>query len=480
MASMLVWGTAALAAPPPAKEKAKAARSAAPSEVRKKGSTEGSSRQPRAASKTKAQGRENVDGRASAVGKANAAPRPSLRVTAAVSRAAPAAASLSVPGRTPAGAPGAVPMRGADRAEQRLIEVYTLWGRGQSAQALVKARELVRDHPNFQAAQLMYADLLSVRLTSADRRRAQQELEGADARSALGDLRTEQQRRLQALQHRPPAGAVPSQLLAVPRASRYALAVDVSRSRLYVLRNTAQGLVLEQDFYVSVGKEGAGKQIEGDARTPLGVYHITSNLSPKGLRDFYGAGALPINYPNPFDQRVGRTGSGIWLHGVPPEQYARAPLATDGCVVLADNDLRQLIRMSDVGATVVVIAQRLDWVPAAQAATQAETLKRQVLAWRDARQQNDLMRWQAFYMPDAVRAGRLARQLPGLREEMAQASKLPPVELKDVSVLRWKDQQDLMVVSFGEVAQGARTGATRRQYWLQSGQAWKIFHEEWL
>ncbi|RYF56200.1 MAG: hypothetical protein EOO29_52850, partial [Comamonadaceae bacterium] len=204
-----------------------------------------------------------------------------------------------------AAVPGSAPLRGADRAEARLIDVYGLWGRGQSAQALTKARELVRDHPNFQAAQLMYADLLSVRLAPPERRLAQQGLQVQDAAAVLGDLRTEQARRLQALRHRPPAGAVPSQLLAVPRASRYALAIDVSRSRLYVLRNTAQGLVLEQDYYVSVGKAGAGKQVEGDARTPLGVYHITSNLSPKGLRDFYGAGALPINYPNPYDQRLG-------------------------------------------------------------------------------------------------------------------------------------------------------------------------------
>ena len=371
-------------------------------------------------------------------------------------------------------------MRGADRAEARLIEIYGLWGRGQSAPALVRARELVRDHPNFQAAQLMYADLLSVRLAPPDRRLAQQGLQAHDATAALGDLRTEQARRLQALQHRPPAGTVPSQLLAVPRASRYALAVDVSRSRLYVLRNTPQGLVLEQDFYVSVGKSGAGKQAEGDARTPLGVYHITSNLSPKGLRDFYGAGALPINYPNPYDQRVGRTGSGIWLHGVPPEPYARAPLATDGCVVLADNDLRQLVRMTDIGATAVVIANQLDWVPAAQAVAQVEPLRRQVLAWRDARAQGDLARWESFYLPDAVRGGRLARQHPSLGAEMAHARAQPPIDIKDVSALRWRDQQELAVVSFGEVAKGARSGAMRRQYWLQSAQGWKIFHEEWL
>ena len=35
-----------------------------------------------------------------------------------------------------------------------------------------------------------------------------------------------------------------------------------------------------------------------------------------------------------------------------------------------------------------------------------------------------------------------------------------------------------MVVTFGEVAEGARTGPVKRQYWLrQGGGAWKIFFE---
>ena len=40
-----------------------------------------------------------------------------------------------------------------------------------------------------------------------------------------------------------------------------------------------------------------------------------------------------------------RTGSGIWLHGTPPDQFARAPLATDGCLVLANPDLPEKMRL---------------------------------------------------------------------------------------------------------------------------------------
>jgi murein L,D-transpeptidase YafK len=97
--------------------------------------------------------------------------------------------------------------------------------------------------------------------------------------------------------------------------NKYALAVDASRSRLYMFEHQPAGLALMADFYISVGKAGMGKEAEGDLRTPMGVYYITNSIAPKLLKDFYGAGALPINYPNPLDLRRGKTGSGIWLHG---------------------------------------------------------------------------------------------------------------------------------------------------------------------
>ena len=32
-----------------------------------------------------------------------------------------------------------------------------------------------------------------------------------------------------------------------------------------------------------------------------------------------GDGAFPLNYPNEWDRRLNKTGSGIWLHGTPLE-----------------------------------------------------------------------------------------------------------------------------------------------------------------
>lgn len=186
------------------------------------------------------------------------------------------------------------------QAEARLIEVYRLIGQARGREALAKAETLVREHPNFQLAQLVYGDLLAAQARPLRGPGDVPDGSANASQQALADLREESLLRLRAVRERPAEGTIPAQFLQLSTRSRHAIAVDTSRARLYLFENTAVGLKLVADYYISVGKSGIDKSVEGDRRTPLGVYYVTSNLDPKSLRDFYGAGALPINYPNPY------------------------------------------------------------------------------------------------------------------------------------------------------------------------------------
>jgi L,D-transpeptidase YnhG len=374
----------------------------------------------------------------------------------------------------------AAPMRQLVRdgeAEARLLEVYRLIGQANSRQALAKAQSLVEDHPNFQLAQLVYGDLLSAQTRPL--RAVGDVPEGAARTGAqlLGELREESALRIRALRERPVPGTVPAQFLQLSPRNKHAIAIDTSRARLYLFENTHKGLRLLADYYISVGKSGIEKAVEGDLRTPLGVYFVTSNLDPRSLKDFYGVGALPINYPNPYDARRGKTGSGIWLHGTPPAQFSRAPKATDGCVVLANPDLQRIINTVEVRTTPVVIAEKLSWVEPGRTHQDAKPFADALAAWRSAKASGDVARILAFYTPDFSGYGKtLAEWTPVLRAEIDKA-RGRDVQLKDLSYLRWTDSADTMVVTFGEVPEGARTGPVKRQYWLRQGSQWKIFFE---
>ncbi len=366
--------------------------------------------------------------------------------------------------------------RDAD-AENRLIAIYRLIGQARNREALEPARELVRDYPHFQLAQLVYGDLLNSQVRPVRTLGDMAASTAQRAPAALAELREESQLRLKALRERPPAGTLPSQFMALAPSSRHAIAIDTSRSRLYLFENSSTGLRLVADFYVSIGKLGAEKNVEGDKRTPLGVYFITSNLDPKTLTNFYGSGALPINYPNPLDQSRGKTGSGIWLHGTPPEQFSRAPRASDGCVVLANPDLNRLIRTVQVRTTPVVIAEKLQWQPPQTVASNSQAFTAALTRWQEAKNSGDMPRLLKFYTADFRSQNKnLEQWKPTLRQEVERMQGRP-IALKDLSYLHWTDTADTMVVSFGEVIEGMRTGLNKRQYWIRQGAQWKIFFE---
>ena len=123
------------------------------------------------------------------------------------------------------------------QAEATLIGIYQLISQGQHRDALAQASQLVREHPNFHLAHLVHGDLLSLRMRPVGEIGdvpASQMRAGA---RQLADLRDESRRRLLSLTERPPEGSVPAQFLRLSNQSRHAIAVDASRSRLYLFEN---------------------------------------------------------------------------------------------------------------------------------------------------------------------------------------------------------------------------------------------------
>ncbi len=369
-------------------------------------------------------------------------------------------------------------------AEARLLAVYRLISQGQHRQALARAEELVREYPTFHLAHLVYGDLLSIQMRPVRQLGDVPDTNATAAAQQLATLREESRRRILALTERPPEGTVPSQFVALAPSSRHAIAVDASKSRLYLFENESPApagsllapppkFKLLGDFYISVGLLGIEKSAEGDKRTPLGVYYITSTLNPATLPDLYGIGALPINYPNPLDIQRGKTGGGIWLHGTPRDQFVRAPQASDGCVVLSNPDLQKLLSTVQIRTTPVVIAPELQWVQPAALDTERSAFEASLESWRKAKSEGRLDQLKDFYSVKGNGSqvwSRVESDLRALRSARG-------IELKDVSALRWKDSQDTMVVTFGEVMQGQAKGVTRRQYWAREHNQWKIFFE---
>ena len=292
----------------------------------------------------------------------------------------------------------------------------------------------------------------------------------------LRGLREELSRRVQAAGPLPPAGSIPGEFLVLEPAVRHAIAVDARKSRLYLFSHENGKLRLLADFYVSIGKLGMDKRVEGDQRTPQGMYFVGRRIPGAKLPHLYGKGALTLNYPNDWDRAVGRGGSGIWLHGAPPDQFARLPEASDGCIVLANPDMLQVMNTIE-GRTPVLVRDQLEWV-APEEVHQRQALEdfEPVLeAWRQGWSDADARAQAGVYSPALNAAPKAAQR------RLAPAFKTGDASLQDVSVYAWKDEEgEIRIVNLKVKGGALAQPLSLRQYWRKSGDQWQLFSEDIL
>lgn len=341
--------------------------------------------------------------------------------------------------------------------------------------ALRQAEKLTQEYPNFRLAQLIKGDLLLARrgpiqnFGNANRAAAEQ----------IADLREEAIVRLQAQRSKPADNMVPRYLLQMRADQKYAVVIDAQKSRLYLYRNEQGVPRFVTDFYVTQGKLGADKFREGDKKTPLGVYHVTANLPRQRLTDFYGAGAFPINYPNEWDRRNGRNGSGIWLHGTPSDTYARPPKASDGCVVLSNQDLLTISKYLQVGLTPVIISNGIEWASLDDWQQDRSSLQQQIEAWRSDWESLDVNRYLRHYSRNFSGGGQNIAQWSEHKRNVARSKQWIKVGTDNLSMFRNPGADEVVVVSFEQNYRSNNLNniMKKRQYWQKENGQWRIIYE---
>lgn len=170
--------------------------------------------------------------------------------------------------------------------------------------------------------------------------------------------------------------------LPVPQSEPALVLVDQGR---YRMRLYAGGRVAGE-YGVSLGQGVGEKQVEGDNKTPKGMYFVTRKHRgefPGEYGAYYGGHWVKINYPNPYDAERGRAarlitpaqeaaikaawerraptlegtrlGGGIGFHGWAREWPNEGPRHLSwGCVVLHLSDVSDFYERVPQGAMVVI------------------------------------------------------------------------------------------------------------------------------
>ena len=343
--------------------------------------------------------------------------------------------------------------------------------------ALSNLEQLVKINPQFRLAQLMYADLL---LAHSRPVYDFGNVSYASYEDISGFRKEAQARWRHHLSASPARGKVPKVLAQLDNKQKYVILVDLSKPRLYLFENRQGVPVLINDFYVSIGKNGSGKLVEGDQRTPFGVYFVTEFKPPTELPEFYGEGAFPIDYPNAWDRRNGRTGYGIWLHGTPFETYSRPPLDSDGCVILSNQYFLSLAPYIDVGNTPVIMAEHVDWISRADWTRQQQKLESVVEQWRKDWESRDVDLYLSHYSSNYFGLGKDYESWVEHKRRVSPAKKFIKVSITNKSVFMYPGVEGLMVVTFEQdyLSDSFEKRFIKRQYWQQEKDGkWRIVYE---
>ena len=362
--------------------------------------------------------------------------------------------------------------------EETLARIFAEIEANRLGNALQLTEALLRRHPNYRLANLIKGDLLLAKTQPIQTFGA---LNGAPA-DKVADLRAEALVRLKAYRDKPPADFVPRYLLQMQPDQRYAIVVDTQRSRLYLYENdrSQDGRPrFVADYYVTHGKLGADKLVEGDKKTPVGVYHVTANLPKQKLADLYGSGAFPLNYPNEWDKRQGRGGSGIWLHGTPSDTFARPPRASDGCVVLTNQDLDVVAKNLQVGLTPVIISPSVEWLSLDDWSRERKDLNKTIENWRADWESRDTGRYLSHYSKRFKAGDQSFEEFANQKKQVNASKEWIKIKVKNLSVFRSPGKDEVVVVTFEQEyrSNNLDNQMKKRQYWVREDGQWKIIYE---
>ncbi len=262
------------------------------------------------------------------------------------------------------------------------------------------------------------------------------------------------------------AADLPAWFLHVPASVTTLLVADTGNATLYEYSLDGGDEINVATYYMSIGSNGVGKTRAGDRRTPLGVYFITEQLDTSRLHEKYGITAFPLDYPNTMDRLGGRTGDGIWLHGVAPGPERRPERNTDGCLALPNEDLALLAGRIQLLETPIVVTREMEFVAPDERAGTASTLLDRVSEWQGALSTNDLLAYLSLYADDFRYRGLDRSGWAEFRTRQFLDGQPVAIDVREIFVLRDPEDASLYVTRFLFKREGEGVAQTlKRLYW---------------
>lgn len=151
--------------------------------------------------------------------------------------------------------------------------------------------------------------------------------------------------------------------------AHHVILVEKSTHKLHIYENSATNPKLVKTYDIATGKTKGDKSVNGDHKTPEGIYTIYEFIPAVELlrrhgkyAEIYGPGAFPMDYPNFIDKRAGKGGGGIWLHSTDDDKRISKGLDSRGCVVVKQQDLKDISEYLDLEKSPIIVVQDIHFL----------------------------------------------------------------------------------------------------------------------
>ena len=173
----------------------------------------------------------------------------------------------------------------------------------------------------------------------------------------------------------------------------------------------------------------------------------------------------------------------FWIHGTPKTTYNRAPLASDGCVVLSNPDLNKLSSILDNNRIPVIISfQSLRDLESVNKnlAEKKLSLISAIETWRKKWAEQDTDNYLKFYSKNFF-SGKDNFDSWAERKKLIQAQKAEvSIELSEISFFDYPStENEIVLVDFKQDYKSPTINnkMNKRQYWINENNDWRIMYE---
>ena len=258
---------------------------------------------------------------------------------------------------------------------------------------------------------------------------------------------------------------------------QYIVIVQKSTQDLFIYSNYQAEPI--ETFKITSGKNHGAKLVEGDMKTPEGIYFSRSILSGAELpkTDDYGEKAFTLNYPNPIDRKEKRDGSGIWLHGAFDADKINAPNNSRGCIVMKNQDLINVSKYIFLNQTPIFIYNKIKYDTIDRVAKKRDRLIHHLKEWKEQWQNKNIDGYIRYYDKDFSYNGMNLARFKAFKRRLNDNYRFIRVILSDINIYAFKNY---FVATFNQLYISDRNHfySKKIQYWLEGEANPRIADEE--